>query len=168
MKLSSFFLSLVFIVLLGCKDQGTTNDQSAEADKLFQEFFAFKQRINPIESTKSGETKYNHTVANYISDEYQSDRMEQYSKFLNSIASIDSVSVTPSQWLSLRVMKWDCEIKREGLTNELVTMASPMYDLPSFEYCPLYKYSHFTFIFLNWPMEQAFNLSIQLKTMTIG
>ena len=137
MKLSAFFLLLISITFLSCKDQPETVDQSEKADELFQEFFQFKQRINPIESTKSGETKFNHVVANYISDNYQEDLITQYSNFLDEIASIDSASVTPSQWLSLRVMKWDCEIKREGLTNSLVTMASPMYDLPSFELMPL-------------------------------
>ena len=34
-------------------------------------------------------------------------------------------------------MKWDCEIKLEGLQNPMVVITSPMYNLPSFELTPL-------------------------------
>ena len=34
-------------------------------------------------------------------------------------------------------MEWDCKIKLKGLNNELVTIASPIYNLPSFELMPL-------------------------------
>jgi uncharacterized protein (DUF885 family) len=34
-------------------------------------------------------------------------------------------------------MKWDCNIKHEGLNNAIATIASPMYDMPTFELFPL-------------------------------
>jgi uncharacterized protein (DUF885 family) len=39
----------------------------------------------------------------------------------------------------MKVMKWDCEVKLEGLNNSIVTMASPSYNLPSFELMPLFQ-----------------------------
>ncbi len=57
--------------------------------------------------------------------------------FLNELAKYDSSMVTPSQRMSMAVMEWDCNIKLEGLRNPIVTIASPMYDMPSFELFPL-------------------------------
>ncbi len=139
MKVFSFSLFLCLLLTLGCQE-ATMSVPQAKAiniDSLFQAFNHFQQRINPIEATKSGENKYNDQVANYISADYQQDLIEHYTQFLAAIAQVDITKISPSQQLSMEVMKWDCTIKREGLTNKLVTMASPVYNLPSFELMPL-------------------------------
>jgi uncharacterized protein (DUF885 family) len=127
---------LISLVITSCTTKTETSSVS-RVDSLFNAYYDFKLRINPIEATKAGENDYNNQFANYISDPYQKDLIENYTRFLDILNRIDSTQVTPSQWLSLRVMRWDCEIKREGLTNKLVTMASPIFDLPTFELMPL-------------------------------
>lgn len=104
---------------------------------LFEEFYDFKKSINPIEATKAGYSAYNDTVANYISDKYILHLKDRYAYFLKKLEQYDSTTVAPIDWMSLRVMKWDCTIKLEGVMNPLVTVASPIYDLPSFELMPL-------------------------------
>lgn len=135
MKLIGSIL-LISLLITSCTKKIETSSISS-VDSLFNAYYDFKLRINPIEATKAGENEYNNQVANYISDPYQKDLVENYTRFLNLLSKIDSTQVTPSQWLSLQVMRWDCEIKREGLTNKLVTMASPIFDLPTFELMPL-------------------------------
>jgi len=108
-----------------------------QISKLFVEFYDFKKDINPIEATKAGFLDYNDTVANYISDTYLIHLKDRYRYFLTEISKVDSTTISPSDWMSLRVMKWDCSIKLEGLENKMVTVASPIYDLPSFELMPL-------------------------------
>ena len=140
MKSLSLSLIVSMIVVLGCKEPISDESQTKKAvsiDSLFQAYYQFKLRINPIEATKAGENKYNDYVANFISDDYQQDLITNYSQFLEVLESIDSTMVSPSQWMSMQVMEWDCKIKLEGLTNELVTIASPIYDLPNFELMPV-------------------------------
>ncbi len=134
----SQILFFVFI-LIACADKKSTqkSNASSSVDSLFKEYYSFKMRINPIESTKAGESKYNDRVENYISDPYQNDLITNYNSFLRAIDRYDSSMVTPSQWISLGVMKWDCNIKLEGLNDSLVTIASPMFDMPSFELTPI-------------------------------
>ena len=52
----------------------------ASVDSLFSAYYDFKLRINPIEATKAGENQYNDRVANYVSDEYQEDLKENYTR----------------------------------------------------------------------------------------
>jgi uncharacterized protein (DUF885 family) len=125
------------VLILSCGDKQSQSKQTLPIDSLFKKFYDFKKEINPIEATKAGFNEYNNKFANYISTPYQKNLISRYSQFLDELAKYDSTQVSPSQWLSMRVMAWDCQIKREGLMNKIVTVASPMYDLPSFELFPL-------------------------------
>lgn len=137
MKLFSTAIIALLVLFASCNNKPSKEDRAVAVDSLFRAYYDFKLSINPIEATKAGENQYNDKVANYISDPYLQDVEESYSRFLNIIERYDSSMLTPSQWMSLRVMQWDCNIKREGLRNKIVTIASPMYDLPSFELMPL-------------------------------
>ena len=139
MKVLSFSLFLLILLSTSCQETKPIHppSEATNLDSLFQAFHKFQQRINPIESTKSGATKYNDQVANYISTNYQQDLIENYTQFLTALEKVDTSTISEADWLSMQVMKWDCSIKKEGLTNPLVTMASPVYNLPSFELMPL-------------------------------
>ncbi|MBL7847513.1 MAG: DUF885 domain-containing protein [Cyclobacteriaceae bacterium] len=132
----AFFIVLVALAS-ACSETKKPETTLKPVDSLFKEYYDFKKRINPIEATKAGYSEYNDQVANYISTPYREELVRNYRRYLEELAQYDSTSVTPAQWLSLGVMKWDCTIKLEGLTNPLVTIASPMYDMPNFELMPL-------------------------------
>ena len=136
------FFAVVILLFLACKEEGKTiltTGSQVPVDSLFVDFYSFKKSINPIESTKAGYRAYNDTIANYISDDYQLHLKERYAYFLDALSQYDSISVGADNWMSLKVMEWDCSIKLEGLMNPLTTMASPIYDLPSFELMPLFQ-----------------------------
>tara|TARA_B110000259_G_C14002409_1_gene396711 strand:- start:70 stop:1884 length:1815 start_codon:yes stop_codon:yes gene_type:complete len=137
--------SLIIIMLsllgYGCKDQTSIENTSEVISiaSIFDNYYKFKDRINPIETTKGGNYEYNNFIANYISDSYQKDLKENYTHFLNVLNEYDSKDLSEADLLSMKVMKWDCEVKLEGLNNTIVTIASPIYNLPSFELMPLFQ-----------------------------
>jgi uncharacterized protein (DUF885 family) len=135
---------ILLLLLLGVISFSCSKDsqhqpvaRNRSVDSLFKVYYEFKKRINPIEATKAGYYEYNDQVANFISMPYQEDLKKNYREFLSQLNAYDSASVSPAQWISMGVMKWDCELKLEGLTNSLVTVASPMYDMPNFDLMPL-------------------------------
>lgn len=135
----SLFLLLFILVSISCKD--TPKAESPNLKKpigeLFTEFYDFKKSINPIEATKAGYAHYNDTIANYVSDAYLLYLEDRYTYFLEELDRYDSINVTSADWMSMRVMNWDCKVKLQGIKNPIVTVASPIYDLPSFELMPL-------------------------------
>jgi uncharacterized protein (DUF885 family) len=142
MKKLFYLLLVLSSFCMSCENQageasesGTTASQSV--DSLFEAFHEFQLRINPIEATKGGYDEYNDRIANFISDEYQADLIQNYTSFLSTIDQIDMDALAPAQQMSLKVMRWDCEIKKEGLENEIVTVASPIYNLPNFKLMPV-------------------------------
>ena len=127
---------LILCILIGACSPKVI-PQTESVDSLFTDYNEFKLKINPIESTKAGYTKYNDYVANYISDDHQDFLKSNYSIFLKRIKKVNTSSFNQTQKLALRVMTWDCEIMLQGLNNQLVTIASPMYNLPNAELTPL-------------------------------
>jgi len=131
-------LIFIFLILLafGCKEKAA---EVISIDTIFEDYYKFKDRINPIEATKGGNYEYNDFIANYISDDYQEDLRKNYTHFMNVLSELDTTALSEADLLSMKVMKWDCEVKLEGLNNPIVTMASPIYNLPSFELMPLFQ-----------------------------
>ncbi|MEH6514989.1 MAG: DUF885 domain-containing protein, partial [Maribacter arcticus] len=134
-------LLLCALILNSCKETEKKNltEELRPIAEVFGEFYEFKKSINPIEATKAGYSKYNDTIANYISDDYIFHLKDRYAYFLEELDKYDSTKVSGSDWMSLRVMKWDCSVKLQGVMNPIVTVASPIYDLPSFELMPLFQ-----------------------------
>lgn len=132
-------LLLLFVMFSSSCTQKSTdkNSETSTISIIFEDYYKFKERINPIEATKAGNFEYNNTIANYISDTYQNELKAEYQNFLNRLNEINLSELTRADQLSLKVMKWDCEIKLEGLQKPLVVITSPMYNLPSFELTPL-------------------------------
>nr|MCU0402286.1 DUF885 domain-containing protein [Algoriphagus sp.] len=130
----NLLLILLLLLSFGCQEKKA---EVVSIDAIFAEYQQFKDRINPIEATKGGNDAYNDFIANYISDPYQEDLRKNYAHFLNQLSQLDTTTLSEADLLSMKVMKWDCEVKLEGLNNPLVTMASPIYNLPSFELMPL-------------------------------
>tara|TARA_R110002074_G_scaffold59183_2_gene144247 strand:- start:31289 stop:33106 length:1818 start_codon:yes stop_codon:yes gene_type:complete len=134
-------LLLVALIFNSCKEteKKDLNKETRPIAEVFGEFYEFKKGINPIEATKAGYSQYNDTIANYISDDYIFHLKDRYTYFLEELVKYDSTKVSAADWMSLRVMKWDCSVKLQGVLNPIVTMASPIYDLPSFELMPLFQ-----------------------------
>ncbi len=131
-------LLLCFLVLFACQqDQPSTSS----IGDLFHDYQEFKLRINPIEATKGGANEYNAQLVDFISDEHQEDLKQNYATFIERANAIDRASLSAEDLMSLRALEWDSEIKLEGLNNKLVTLASPMFDLPNFELFPITQIS---------------------------
>ena len=129
---------LLILLLNSCEESYISkNSTEKKLSIIFDDYHQFKDLINPIEATKGGNFQYNDCVANYISDSYQKEIIENYTSFLNRLDQLDKSELSQADQLSLKVMKWDCEIKLEGLKSPIVVITSPMYNLPSFELMPL-------------------------------
>ena len=137
----TFWLLMFVVIFTSCKEisKNEIANPAKPIAEVFAEFYEFKKSINPIEATKAGYLEYNDTIVDYISDDYILHLKDRYSYFLEEVGRYDSTQVSAADWMSMRVMKWDCAVKLEGVMNPIVTVASPIYDLPSFELMPLFQ-----------------------------
>jgi uncharacterized protein (DUF885 family) len=133
---SSIFLGLVLLASCASPADGP-HPRHASVDDLFDDYYAFKLRINPVEATKLGEDGFDDRVANYISAGYQAELVAEYERFLDAISAFEDADLSPAERLSLQVMEWDCSIKKQGLENPVATVPSPIFDLPNFRLMPV-------------------------------
>lgn len=142
MKYFLFFaLALVVFTQACTPGQSEKEALASQVDELFSDFYDFRLRINPLEASKGGDYRFNDRIANFISDEYQTELIREYDSFLQQIAAIDEEKLDPARRMSLRVMRWDCSMKKEGLENDVPTVASPIFDLPNFKWIPVTQIS---------------------------
>ncbi len=137
---------LLAISIVSCgpgNERGSANGSAIDVDSLFKSYYQYKLEINPVEATKAGENDYNDYVANYLSDEYIQSCVVRYEEFLKAIDQVNMDELSASDQISLKAMHWDCSIKLEGLTNDMVTIPSPVFDLPHFQLMPLTQISSF-------------------------
>lgn len=139
-KLALAALAISILYTSGCQTKETSSKATTEfvsVDSLFNAYHQFKLRINPIEATNAGLEGYNDKLVNYIDAEVQADMVASYSAFLQAISDIDPNTLSEADQMSIQVMEWDCKLKKEGLENSLVSVASPLFDLPNINYLPI-------------------------------
>lgn len=129
----------LLLFFAGCQtDQPASSENTTiSTDSLFDAYHQFKLRINPIEGTNAGLPDYNDKLVNYISKEVQDDMLASYNAFLKEIDMVDLNALSTDDRMSLKVMQWDCQIKKEGLENPMASVASPLFDLPNINWMPV-------------------------------
>ncbi len=139
MKYHFLGILAIFLCCVSCKEktEPTVTLPTIPIDSLFEAYYRFKLQSNPLEATKAGDNRYNDQLANYISTSHQDMLEENYSYFIDMAKAYDSTMMDPVQETALRILQWDAELKMEGLENRLVTIPSPMFDLPTFELMPI-------------------------------
>jgi uncharacterized protein (DUF885 family) len=130
-------LGVVFTATASLPSFAKQRTTYASVGDLFDAYYQFRLRIAPTEATKLGEKGYNDKVANFISADYQKDLIAEYTRFLQAITTFERKPLSEADGRSLKVMRRDCEIKKEGLQNPLATVPSPIFDLPTIRLMPI-------------------------------
>jgi len=139
-RLCSFIVVFICSIDIITFARANANGQQS-AHWLFDAYHDFRIQINPIEATKAGDREHNDRLVNYITEEHRLFLLESYAVFLDAIAQIPADQLSDADHMSLAVMQWDAEVKKQGLENALVSIASPVYDLPHFALMPVTQMS---------------------------
>ena len=91
----SLIIIMFLLLAYGCNEETSkkTTSEVVSIDTIFDNYYKFKDRINPIEATKGGNYQYNDFIANYISDDHQKDLQENYTHFLNQLNEVDTTEL---------------------------------------------------------------------------
>lgn len=118
-----------------------SSEQSAETkvslDSLFEAYHQERLQFNPLEATGAGISGYNDTLTNYISDEYQQKLLEFYQRFGEALERVDTTILSENEKLYADVMRWEIDIKQEGLTNAVAQVTSPLFGMPTMDVMPI-------------------------------
>ena len=91
--------SLMTVINQGCKMK-TSNDNYSSIDSLFQDYQEDYLKLYPLTATWIGDSRYNDTLPNDISESYRKNLKDFYSKYKNELLKCDRETLDYDRKLS--------------------------------------------------------------------
>ena len=120
MKKKIIVLTCLTILFASCKnDANKTNEEENNISVAFNAMLADYNeeglKLNPINATFTGDSRYNNSFPNPLSDEYVSEIKAYYTSYLENLSQYDDDDLSESEKMSKAILKWDCDINLNRL-----------------------------------------------------
>lgn len=96
---------------------------------LLKSYYEDGLKLNPLNATFQGDTRYNDTLPNFLSDAYQKELKNYYFSYLEKSNKFESAKLSESEHMSNAILKWECEINLEGLSLKNYTPIDQMWSM---------------------------------------
>ncbi|MDC3334598.1 DUF885 domain-containing protein [Flavobacteriaceae bacterium] len=106
-------IALAFLVL-SCNSQDPKNS-STTFDETLEAYYQENLSLYRLKGTFQGDTRYNDTLPNYLSDAFQKKEKAFYTSFLNQMKAFDDTSLSEDALLSKNILIWECEMSLKGM-----------------------------------------------------
>lgn len=109
-------ITLLFVSLLivSCQNQNSKLN-TTEFDSLLEDYYQENLKLYRINATFQGDTRYNDTLPNFLSPEFQAKEKAFYTHYLNSLDQFDDALLDAEDVLSKSILKWECEMALKGM-----------------------------------------------------
>ncbi|SRX55587.1 DUF885 family protein [Aequorivita sp. CIP111184] len=124
MKTKQILTMLLAVFLFAaCKNESkdkentkTENTVSADFNKMLDNYYEEGLELNPLNATFSGDTRYNDSFPNFLSDEYDSQLKNYYTNYKEEVSKFDDTDLSETEKMSKDILLWECNINLESLT----------------------------------------------------
>ena len=105
-------IALASIVIACQKEQPKSEN---EFQKLTETYYEDKNRLNPLEATSNGESKY-HAALEFEMTQAHLDQVKKiYQSYATALTKIDRTSLSEEEKISYGIMQWETQLALEGL-----------------------------------------------------
>ena len=121
MKKISCYLLLIFFSSCQFENKSSkNNDQNIvnnnqDLNTIFENYYQEGLKLNPINATNEGDSRYNDQFPELITDEYKSKQKKYYSNYLEQVSKFDSIELTDIDFMSKSILEWECQSNLELL-----------------------------------------------------
>ncbi len=131
-------LLLAIIVFTACKNESKEKDKSkidpqvsTNFNKMLDNYYEKGLELNPLNATFSGDTRYNNSFPNFLSDEFVAEMKNYYTNFKEEASSFDDATLSDTDKMSKDILLWECNINLETLSfkNSLYFPIDQMWSL---------------------------------------
>ncbi len=124
MKTNQILAILLAVVLFSaCKNDSkekentkTENTVSADFNKMLDNYYQEGLKLNPLNATFSGDTRYNDSFPNFLSDEYVFELKNYYTNYKEEVSKFKDEDLSETEKMSKDIILWECNINLETLT----------------------------------------------------
>lgn len=128
-------LTLVWVLsIFACKNEpknlaeDSTTDNKA-FDSLTEKYYQEGLKLNPLDATFQGDNRYNDTLPNFLSPEYEKRIKEYYTDYQSRLKNFTDDGLSDDQKMTKAVLKWECDINLEGLEFQDYTPIDQMWSM---------------------------------------
>lgn len=130
-KFISGFL-IITSVCISCKEESKKENVPAktlEFATLLKDYNEGKLRLNPIEATFIGDSRFDAAFPNVLSDGFQKERNDFFTHNAAKLEHFKDSNLTESEQLSRAIMEWDCkmELAQYSFKNDLYMPINQMW-----------------------------------------
>ncbi len=114
---------LAVILFVSCKNESkekenskTDNNVSANFNKMLDNYYEEGLKLNPLNATFSGDTRYNDSFPNFLSDEYVSELKSYFTNYKEQVSKFKDEDLSETEKMSKDILLWECNINLETLS----------------------------------------------------
>lgn len=111
-KLLTSFL-IFTLVFTSCKEEPKKENipiENSEFAEMLKDYSEGKLELNPTDATFIGDSRFDDSFPNVLSDIYQKKRVEFYTDYASKLENFKDSDLTESDQMSKAVMAWDCQM----------------------------------------------------------
>lgn len=124
MKTKQIVTMLLAVVLFtACKNESkenentkTKNNVNTDFNKMLESYYEEGLKLNPLNATFSGDTRYNNSFPNFLADEYVSELKNYFTNYKEEVSKFKDEDLSESEKMSKDVLLWECNINLETLS----------------------------------------------------
>jgi uncharacterized protein (DUF885 family) len=119
-KIAGYLLLILFSSCQFENKSSENNDQNIannnqDLNAIFENYYQEGLKLNPINATNEGDSRYNDQFPELITDEYKSKQKKYYSNYLEQVSRFDSIELTDIDFMSKSILEWECQSNLELL-----------------------------------------------------
>ncbi len=107
--------SLVLFLILSCDFSPENIQNNVEFNTILENYYQDGLKLNPINATNEGDSRYNDKFPELITDNYKNKQAEYYNKYLNKVSKFEINDLSDVDKMSKSILEWECKINLESL-----------------------------------------------------
>ncbi|WP_299104804.1 DUF885 domain-containing protein [uncultured Tenacibaculum sp.] len=135
MKKIFFTIVTATTLFVSCKQEKqevkttTPVQENTEFNQLLKDYNEGKLKLNPLNATFAGDSRYNDQFPNFLSDEYGQKSNNFFNDYKTKLAQFKDADLTESQQMSKAVLDWDCDmvLAQASYKNDLLMPINQMW-----------------------------------------
>ena len=113
MTYKTLFGFLFSLLLISCKQEPKTDsssDVSSEFAAVLDGYYEDGLKLNPINATMAGDSRYNHLFPNVLSTDFKTELKQHFTDYKEKLNQFSDADLSPSEQMSKAVLEWECDI----------------------------------------------------------
>ena len=107
---------LLFFAISSCDQNPTKIENNLEFNNILENYYQDGLKLNPINATNEGDSRYNDKFPELITDNYKKRQAEYYNKYLNKVSKFDTNDLSDVDKMSKSILEWECKTNLKSLS----------------------------------------------------